>query len=160
MNSQNCQNSDLLHSPVQTSLQRRFQYWINQKSLQEIYVWNTSITQNDLDTVTKIKYYVGYKPDSNEIQSLNAPMILNENVILESGDSVRITHRIPGVTIRYTTNDSLPDSLSSEVYTKPVPILNHTTIKAIALKVRLEKKPGCHFFIIQRKEYNPNRSGY
>ncbi len=120
------------------------------KSLQEIYVWNTSITQNDLDTVTKIKYYVGYKPDSNEIQSLNAPMILNENVILESGDSVRITHRIPGVTIRYTTNDSLPDSLSSEVYTKPVPILNHTTIKAIALKSGWKKSPVATFSLFKK----------
>lgn len=104
------------------------------KSLKEVFIWNTEIQITDLDSTSAIKYFIGYQTDPNEIQKLNIPAILNQSTVLDKNDSVRLYHRIPGVTIRYTTNDSIPDSTTTKVYEHPFPISRHVNVQARAVK--------------------------
>ena len=104
------------------------------KSLSEVFIWNTDIGISDLDSTSSIHYYLGYQTDINEIQKLNIPSILNASTVLDKNDSVRLYHRIPGTIIRYTINDSIPDSTSAPIFKQPFAISHHVNVNARAVK--------------------------
>ena len=52
--------------------------------------------------------------------------------------SVSITSATPGVTIRYTTDDSLPSPTNGLLYTGPIPVTNTTAIRAIGYAAGFE----------------------
>lgn len=104
------------------------------KSLSEVFIWNTDIGITDLDSTSAIQYYLGYQTDNNEVQKLNIPSILNASTVLDKNDSVRLYHRIPGTIIRYTVNDSIPDSTSAPIFKQPLAISHHVNVNARAVK--------------------------
>lgn len=113
-------------------------------SLMQVYIWNTGI-KDSIDYHGKIEFNRGYVPDAGEVLALTPPTFVNEDAILDSNEAVSIKHQIPGVIIRYTINDSIPDSSSSPVYEKPIFISAYTTIKARAVKEGWLKSPVAVF---------------
>ncbi len=107
--------------------------------LREVFLWNTKVTPEDLKSldpkVNKIRFNLGYRPDSTEILPLTSPTKINESEILTLHDSVGLKHQIRGVVIRYTTDGSVPDSATGPVYSSPIAInKGYTLIKARAVK--------------------------
>jgi hypothetical protein len=108
------------------------------ESLKEVFVWNTAITAADIKMIQQkeknIIFNPGYIPDKNEMLALTPPTIKNESSVISSGETVQLKHSIPGVTIRYTIDESIPDSTGSPEYKTPIEINGFTVIKAIAVK--------------------------
>lgn len=104
--------------------------------LRELFVWNTQVTEED-----KIKLTAAYPNLSivttvfkdDQILRLGKPLLANEGV-LKRGDSVRLRHSMPGVTIRFTLDGTNPDSLASSTYGFPFPLNTTSTLKAIACR--------------------------
>jgi len=115
------------------------------ESLKEVFVWNTAITTTDIEAIQqkekKIIFNPGYIPDKNEMLALTAPTIKNESSVIFPGEAVELKHSIPGVTIRYTTDGSIPDSINSSEYKKPIEINGFTVINAIAVKAGWRSSP-------------------
>ncbi|MEP7321515.1 MAG: c-type cytochrome domain-containing protein [Saprospiraceae bacterium] len=104
-------------------------------SLKRVYLWNTGIKDSTLNQPgNKIDFNMGYIPDDAEVLTLTPPTFVNDDAILDSTESIIIKHQIPGVEIRYTINDSIPDSTSSPLYEKPIAVTGYTTVKARAVK--------------------------
>ncbi len=119
------------------------------KNLKEVFIWNTGITAATISqlksTDKKIIFNTGYLPDINEMLFLTEPSIVNESFVLSGSETVEIKHQIPGVTIRYTIDGSVPDSTSSPVYEKPVAINGFTNIKTRAIKNGWYSSPVAEF---------------
>jgi hypothetical protein len=113
-------------------------------SLRQVFIWNTGI-KDSIDYHGKIEFNRGYVPDAGEVLALTPPTFINEDAILDSNEAVSIKHQIPGVIIRYTINDSIPDSSASPIYEKPIHISAYTTIKARAVKEGWLKSPVAVF---------------
>lgn len=107
-------------------------------SLKELFVWNTPLTANDLIQLRKqhktIRFETGYVPDDAEILKLNPPILVNEEFVISTQQPVTFRHPLRGVTIRYTTDGTDPDSLKGPVYQKPFGINGYTVVKARATK--------------------------
>ena len=107
-------------------------------SLQEVFLWNTKLTPADVGRLQKkfpsIHWDAGFIPNSSEMLRLTQPILLNENNVLGDNDRVGLKNNLPGTTIRYTLDGSIPDSISSTVYTQPIAISHHTILTAIACK--------------------------
>ncbi|CAG5008863.1 hypothetical protein DYBT9275_04373 [Dyadobacter sp. CECT 9275] len=105
-------------------------------SLKKVFVWSTGLSTEELAKLKSeknIRFETGYRSDT-VILALNPPVIENEDAILKTGVPVKMKHQIPGTTIRYTLDESEPDSSTSLVYKKPFLIDKNTTIKARAFK--------------------------
>ena len=87
------------------------------KNLKEIFIWDT-----------------GVDPYKNERLALTPPFPTTDKTILDPNESLVLTHKLPGTTIRYTTDGSDPDSTGSKVYEGPISINGYTTVKARACK--------------------------
>jgi len=61
-------------------------------------------------------------------------MLVNENSVIDGNEAIVLKHNLPGVTIRYTTDGSVPDSNGAEAYKKPITINNYSVIRARATK--------------------------
>src|SRR5205085_1814238 len=68
------------------------------------------------------------------ILRLSPPMLSTDNFVVATGDSVRLSHKLPNVIIRYTLDGTKPDSTSSPVFTTPLRIDACTEIRAVACK--------------------------
>ncbi len=97
---------------------------LEKNPIRKIYVWNTNISDiehNDLQEKFPALQIIG-KSDEFGIEpiALNAPSLEPEEGFFK--DSIRLTasHVINGVQIRYTEDESLPDSLSSYLYERPI----------------------------------------
>ncbi len=105
-------------------------------SLREVYLWNTGIPGNLFAAAEKqnqkIKWYTGYVPDAAEKLKLTPPLPkYDDKVFLSAGDSIVFTHPMPGVTIRYTTDGTDPDSTGSPEYRHPFPVSMLTALTAV-----------------------------
>ncbi|MRG44049.1 cytochrome C [Chitinophaga sp. SYP-B3965] len=108
------------------------------KSLEEVYCWNTPLTEKDwqqLATIKNIRFEKGYDNHGQEPLKLNAPIVNNDNTIFQSKQTLAITHPIKGVEIRYTLDGSEVDSLNSPVYKDSIIVDSSFTVKAKAFKV-------------------------
>lgn len=104
--------------------------------LKEVYIWSTKITAAQADSLSKQYPAVSiinsqFKDDSK--LRLSKPMLVNEGVI-KKGEDIVLKHPMPGVTIRYTSDESDPDSVQGEVYDKPFKFTETSVIKARACK--------------------------
>lgn len=106
-------------------------------SLQRAVVWNTALTPEELEQLKNAKggiiYEVGFRGDTMMMQ-LTDPIIQNEEKVITGPVALRMKHYINGTIIRYTTDGTEPDSLSSKVYDDKAIIEGNTTIKAKAFK--------------------------
>jgi uncharacterized membrane protein len=105
-------------------------------SLKKVYVWSTGISTDELASLKKIRkisFETGFRSDT-VILALNPPIIENEEQIIVGNASVRMKHQIPGTVIRYTLDGTVPDSITSPVYSKPLSIIKSTKLTAKAFK--------------------------
>jgi uncharacterized membrane protein len=108
-------------------------------SLKKIYCWNTAIKETDIVALNKlnpaISWDQGNIPDPEELLQLTPPQFKDlETTILKKGDTLILKHPMPGVTIRYTLDGSLPDSLASPIYDQPIIIDKASRLRAIATR--------------------------
>jgi hypothetical protein len=132
-------------------------------SLKEVFVWNSGITGTDAkelkNQLTRIDFNIGYVPDETEILNLTPPMIKNEEFVLGMNDKVELKHQVAGVQIRYTTDGSLPDSISSPVYDKPIVTSGFVEIKTRAVKAGWYSSPVASFSFFT-KGYKPTTAEF
>ena len=132
-------------------------------SLKEVFIWNTNITATEADELQKqnkrIVFNRGYIADENEILTLTPPGIKNEEFILNGDEKIELKHQVPGVTIRYTTDGSDPDSTTSPVYSEPVTTNGFTMIKAKAIRTGWYSSPIAAFSFF-KKGFRPTRAEF
>jgi hypothetical protein len=80
---------------------------------------------------TKIE--TGFAGDTIIIK-LNPPMIENEEQIVLEPVTLKLKHYVKGVSIRYTTDGTVPDSLSSALYKGDFMVDKNMTVKTKAFK--------------------------
>lgn len=107
-------------------------------NLKKVFLWNTSIKEDDIAALRKkypnIGWDLGYIPDKNELLKLTIPRFLDgDKRIFGPEELIAFKTQMTGVQIRYTTDGSPPDSLSSLLYTKPFPATGMMRIKAISV---------------------------
>ena len=114
-------------------------------SLKEVFIWNTEISATEADELQKqnkkIIFDRGYIPDENEILSLTPPVVKNEEFILSGNEQIELKHQVSGVTIRYTTDGTDPDSTTSPIYNNPMVVNGFTMVKAKAIRTGWYSSP-------------------
>ncbi len=66
---------------------------------------------------------------------LNEPILQNEEVVIDTPITLKLKHYVPGITIRYTTDSTDPDSAHSLIYAKNnVKLGSQLMLKARAYK--------------------------
>ncbi|MDQ6843981.1 MAG: chitobiase/beta-hexosaminidase C-terminal domain-containing protein, partial [Bacteroidota bacterium] len=105
--------------------------------LTQLFVWNTPLPPEEIKRLQQqlktTAIESGYRGDTVVIK-LNPPIIENEEQVITQPEELRLKHYINGVTIRYTTDGTEPDSLNSPVYKDGVLLDKKQTIKAKAYK--------------------------
>ena len=123
-------------------------------SLKEVFIWNTKISHTDAEGLQKqgkkIVFNTGYIPDENEILTLTPPIVKNDEFVLNGNEKIELKNQIPGVTIRYTTDGSEPDSISSPIYNAPVTPNGFTLIKARSVKAGWYSSPVTSFAFFKK----------
>jgi hypothetical protein len=109
------------------------------EKLRRIYLWNTSLTDEDIDNLRGALRHVavetGFVPDHSKKLHLPPPRIENDQKIYSSDFTISITHPVKGTEIRYTLDGSEPDSVNGLVYEGPIKGTSSvTSLKAIAYK--------------------------
>jgi uncharacterized membrane protein len=107
------------------------------KKLKEIFVWNTPAAA-DIAGLEKdlpaLAWNAGFIPDANELLRLTPPIPVSDKTLLEEGEKISLTHKLPGTVIRYTIDGSDPDSTSNLMYDGPFDIDGYTVLKTMACK--------------------------
>ena len=106
--------------------------------LNSVYLWNAPIAAKEMAAVRKIndkiQFETGFMNDTLVLK-LNAPVLETEERIVNGAPLyLHIKHYIKGVTIRYTTDGSLPDSVNAAVYKDSVMMDKASVFKARAFK--------------------------
>jgi uncharacterized membrane protein len=106
------------------------------KTLRSLYIWNTGIVAGDIGALQKersdLAIITGFRADTVHIK-LNAPRIETEERVIRSPLPLELKHFVPGVTMKYTLDNSDPDS-AGIVYNGPVLLTSHVNLKAKAYK--------------------------
>jgi hypothetical protein len=102
--------------------------------LKRIYAWETAVRPTDLAKLAQdlpgVKIELGYQASPEEILQLSPPLLTNDQAVLAEAEQVILSTKFPGAEIRYTTDGSDPDSLSSPLFSTPFVIHELTHIKA------------------------------
>jgi hypothetical protein len=102
-----------------------------------LFIWNTAIAPEEINKLQQefktTALETGFRGDTVVIK-LNPPVIQNEEQVITQPVPLQIKHYVKGVTIRYTTDGSDPDSIHSPVYDEQVMLDKKQTIKAKAFK--------------------------
>jgi hypothetical protein len=124
----------LTGTPIQAAQVRALK---NAPALKTLYVWNTGVKPQEFAQLRKeltgISFESGYRSDT-VVLKLNPPQIVSKDQILTSDAVVQLKHQIAGTVIRYTLDDTEPDSLNSAVYKNGVEIKDNTRLQARAFK--------------------------
>jgi uncharacterized membrane protein len=111
---------------------------INIKSLKKLMVWNTGLSEADLQQLQKanpkIAVVSGFKDDGKHPIRLNQPRVTTDVTVFKTSLALQMKHPVNGVQIRYTTDGTEPDSLKSMLFNQQVLIKENTTLKAKAYK--------------------------
>ncbi|MFZ6009783.1 MAG: c-type cytochrome domain-containing protein [Bacteroidota bacterium] len=107
--------------------------------LKRLYIWNAALSENEITDLRKklngVVIESGYVADKGKALRLTPPRIENEKKIFATEFTVSISHPVKGVTIRYTTDGTDPDSIRGVIYKGPIPSAEAVTaIKARAFK--------------------------
>ena len=109
----------------------------NAKALRDLYVWNTGVKPEEFKQLNKelkgVTLESGFRSDT-VVLKLNPPIVENKEQVLKGEGVVNLKHQIPGTVIRYTLDETEPDSVNSPIYKDGIKISNTTTIKARAFK--------------------------
>jgi len=103
----------------------------------EIHIWNNHSNEKEFEQLStnnkKIKIIIGDNLDG-EIIKLTSPIIEQDSSIIVTSLDVVVKHFLKGTVVRYTTDGSDPDSLSSPIYTKKLHFTKNTVLKTKAFK--------------------------
>lgn len=105
-------------------------------AMKELYLWNTSLTVRQISELkNKFKSTKVYDTEfvDDMILKLQPPSIASKDVF-KKGMLVELKHPMKGVTIRYTTDGTAPDSVKGMVYEKPFAVSSTFKLTAIACK--------------------------
>ncbi|MFN7120362.1 MAG: c-type cytochrome domain-containing protein [Saprospiraceae bacterium] len=109
-------------------------------ALKKVYIWNTGISQEAVaelvKALPKIEWEGGYVPNETEVLQLSPPLLRNKSMILAPDELVVFNNKLPGVSTRYTTDGSEPDSLNAPQYQAPLHITEYTVLKIRNFKVK------------------------
>lgn len=109
------------------------------KSLMKLAVWDTGLTDAEMKQLQEsnknIELITGFRDDGTNPIQLNPPSLKNSSSIFTNQFPLELKHTIKGVDIRFTTDGTEPDSITSPLF-KNETILqgNLTTVKAKAYK--------------------------
>ncbi|MEO7989655.1 MAG: c-type cytochrome domain-containing protein [Chryseolinea sp.] len=130
-------------------------------NLQKVFVWNTSIQEGDLTALRtqfpSIDWEIGYVPDTKEVLQLSPPILVNEMSVLNQDEKIILKASLPGTIIRYTTDNTLPDSITGLFYDKPLSASGYTIVKAKACKDGWISSEVSEFIFFM-KGYRPNKA--
>lgn len=85
------------------------------KDFKQIYTWDTTTFKQ-------------------ETLKLTPPVPTTDNTLIDANEKVTLTHKLPGIIIRYTTDGSDPDSTTAQVFDQPIDIKGYTILKTRACK--------------------------
>ncbi len=106
-------------------------------NIQKIQLWANGLFKKDLNSLIRkypsIAFTVGDNLEDS-VMKLNKPSIQQDSTIITDNVIVPIKHFLNGVTIKYTIDDSEPDSLNSPTYTAPLKLNKNTTVKTKVFK--------------------------
>lgn len=109
----------------------------NAKALRNLYVWSTGVKPEEFKQLNKalrgVTLESGFRSDT-VVMKLNAPNVTNKEQILKGEAVLKLEHQIRGAEIRYTLDDTEPDSVHSLVYKDGIKVSSTTTLKARAFK--------------------------
>lgn len=110
---------------------------VNLPKLTHLFIWSTAIAPEEINKLQQefktATIETGFRGDTVVIK-LNPPVIQNEEQVITQPVPLQLKHYVKGVTIRYTTDGSDPDSIHSPVYNENVILNKKQTIKAKAFK--------------------------
>lgn len=108
------------------------------ESLKTVSIWQSGLTEAEQDKLqeaySSIEFIRGFRDDGGIVMKLTPPRLKNTQRVFNDSMTLDITHPIRGVSIRYTTDGSAPDSVHSPVLTEKVLKENHTLVKAMACR--------------------------
>ena len=111
--------------------------FLHSSNIEKIQLWATGLRPRDIDPLRtkfpKIKFIVGDNLEDSLLK-LNKPVIDQDSTIITDHINVPLKHFLKGVTIKYTIDDSEPDSIKSPTYTKPIVLTKNTTLKTKVFK--------------------------
>lgn len=114
------------------------QYLPSFKSLNTLAVWETQLSTSEIGQLQQsnkhIQFLAGFKDDGLHPIKLNTPRLKNKEVVFGDSLLLLLFHPVKGVEIRFTTDGSVPDSLTSRVFKGETVITESTTIRARAYK--------------------------
>jgi uncharacterized membrane protein len=107
------------------------------KNLTKLFIWNTGIKEDAIKQLQQsnknLVIETGFRGDTVTLK-LTPPVLENKEQVIIKPQPLQLKHYIKGVTIRYTLDGTLPDSLKSPVYNNDVTISNNVHLKARAFK--------------------------
>lgn len=104
--------------------------------LRELFVWNTPISYSYQLVLTnrhKNLTIVWNIFNDEKPVKLSPPSMTNDGV-LKKNEPLTLKHVMPGVTIRYTLDGAMPDSVHGRIYEAPIPLTGPVNLKARAYK--------------------------
>jgi uncharacterized membrane protein len=106
-------------------------------NLKTVYTWSIAASRTDIDNLQQqakqIRFEKGFRGDTIKLK-LSPPVLLNDETFITKAIPLKLKHYIQGVSIRYTTDGSEPDSLRSPEFTGNEKIDSSVRIKAKAFK--------------------------
>jgi len=119
---------------------------VNQNSLKtlldkapftEVHIWTNHSSEKEFQQLSasnkKVKIIIGDNLDA-EIIKLTSPIIDQDSSIIVTSLDIVVKHFLKGTVVRYTTDGTEPDSLSSPVYSKKLRFTKNTILKTKAFK--------------------------
>ena len=110
---------------------------IKGNNIRKVQLWNEGLSSASINSLIakypNILFTVGDNLEDS-VMKLNKPSIQQDSTIITDNVTVSIKHFLNGVTIKYTLDDSEPDSLNSPTYTTPLKLNKNTTVKTKAFK--------------------------
>ena len=108
----------------------------SQKTLNELTVWNTSLSEKDIQSLKKanstLQINIGFKDDGTNPIKLSKPLLKNTARVFNTQSSLQLVHPIKSAVLRFTLDGTDPDSLSSPIFQKNIFIKENTLVKVKA----------------------------
>lgn len=107
-------------------------------ALAALYVWNANLDSAAVAALQNsnkgLIIETGYIDDGQTILPLNPPVAKTVPGIYEPASLIELKHPFRGVEIRYTLDESEPDSVRSPLYKEPLKLDKFTVVKARAFR--------------------------
>lgn len=107
-------------------------------SLNTLAIWDTPLSTSEISELQKANRNVqllgGFKDDGSHPIKLNTPGLKNKPLVFSDSLVLQLFHPVKGVEVRFTTDGTEPDSITSMVFNRQTVLKASTTIKARAYK--------------------------